>query len=80
MITGFDKFLNEKGFELVTGEMRDLNTYNNTWRSWFKDGRYISIGLYAQPTRIGVESSNGVFNLPIPTENDYERYLEILTK
>lgn len=81
MVTGFDLFLKEKGFELVAGEMRDLNTYNNCRRTWRKDnGHYISIALYAQPTRICVESTNGLFGVSLPTEGNYNDTLKSLTE
>lgn len=75
MVTGFDLFLKEKGFDLVEGELKDLNTYNNSWRTWIKDNILIRIGLYALPTRIGVCNFKGVNQLPIPVEKDYEEYL-----
>lgn len=80
MVTGFDLFLKEKGFELVAGEMRDLNTYNNCRRTWRKDnGHYISIALYAQPTRVCVESTKGIYGVPLPTEDDFDKALKLLS-
>jgi len=81
MVTGFDFFLKEKGFDLVAGELRDLNTYDNCRRTWRKDnGHYISIALYAQPTRVCVESTNMVYGVPLPTEKDFDAVLKLLTE
>jgi len=51
----FEIFLQENGFDIVAGSVGPFNTYNNTSRSWKnKDGKSCLVGLYANPTRIGI--------------------------
>lgn len=81
-MTAFEQFLLDKGFKSI-GESKDFNTYDNCSNAYqHPDGRYCSIGLFAQPTRIGIiypwifinEES---FTL-IPTEDFFEQILQQL--
>ena len=65
-MTGFELYLEENGWELSGGSIREFSTYDNCNRGWKKDGKSILIGLAGTPTRVYV--LHPVFNF-LPVEN-----------
>ena len=54
-MTGFERYIESKGYKLYEGELKEFNTYDNCNRTWINDKGYrIMIGLYAKPTRVGI--------------------------
>ena len=84
----FERFLQENGFELIAGDLKEFNTYDNVARLWKnKDGKLCTVGLYGKPTRIGIthpcvyldDVSEKGFKIPftnIPVEKDFNEILK----
>lgn len=54
-MTGFEKYLLEKGWVLTGGTGGEFSTFGNISNRYENEkGKIISIGLLAQPTRIGI--------------------------
>ena len=82
-MTAFEIFMKSKGFEFRQGSLKEFNTYNNVSRSWVdKEGSSYLIGLYAQPTRIGVLSPSifidGQLFTSLPTESQFQNIYNII--
>jgi hypothetical protein len=77
-MTGFERYLQEKGYSLTSGKTSEFNTYDNTGRSWVKDGYFITVGLIDQPTRIGICNTD-IFDLTfLPTPDKYKEVEQLV--
>ena len=77
-MTGFERYLQEQGYSLVGGKPSEFNTYDNTCRSWLKDGYFITVGLMDRPTRIGICNTD-IFELTfLPTPDKYKEVEQIV--
>ena len=84
-MTGFEKYMQESGFVLFEGSSKPFCTFDNCSRAYQDNkGHRFLIGLYAQPTRIGiisplVEWKGQVFDFT-PTEDMYESFYNQILK
>ena len=76
----FERYLLDNGFESIDG-IKEFNTYDNCMNG-YKDarGNYCTVGLFAQPTRIGIIYPQIEFNeeifTTIPTEDMFEEIMK----
>lgn len=81
-MTGFEIYLESKGYELISGKYGDFSTYKSCSRLFHNkiDNSYCCVGLYAEPTRIGIISpviyiENKIFS-NLPVESQFEEILK----
>lgn len=86
--TGFEAYIIENGFKQVAGKQKEFSTYDNCGRCYEDSmGNICTVGLFGQPTRIGITypdvyDYNGCLFTNIPVESDYKFYLDqiLITK
>ena len=80
-LTGFEQFLQSRGFEMTPTDNYYLNSYDCCGREWTRaKGECVVIWLIDKPTRIGITNPwNGYDNSFIPSEAQYEDKLNDIT-
>ena len=77
-MTGFEKFLESKGFILINGKPGDFNSYTNPHRTWLTPPNMMELPIQIGLIRIGENNTIGI-RFPIidyiPSEEQYESTL-----
>lgn len=82
-MTGFEHFLETKGYKLIHGRLGDFSTYGNVCRHWINENKDTAclVGLWAEPTRIGITFPWVYLNGEAFTTNPEEmQYAELLNQ